>query len=400
MYYATVGLIALLVLVIENYDILFKKLKNIDKVKEWKSYKLFLIAVIVYYITDVLWGILESQKLFVALYIDTVLYFIAMGSGLLFWSRFTVKYLGENKRSKILNIFSYIFFAFVLVISIINLFTPILFSLTQECEYKALWGRFVILLAQILLLSSISIYTFVSIINSYGQIRKRYRTIGLFGIIMSIFLIVQIFYPLLPIFSMAYMMGTCLLHTFVINDEKEEYKQELEEAFLRETKHYDDLKRAKDLAYTDALTGAKSKVAYNELEDIIDIQIRQKTVKDFKIAIFDVNNLKVINDLYGHKFGDKYIIDSCNIIKNYFSNSKIYRIGGDEFMAFLIDDDYNKSEDLERGFIDEMKKPKSKFDPVIALGIAKFELTDNSFNDVFRRADKLMYDNKTELKRL
>ena len=176
MYYATVGLIALLVLVIENYDILFKKLKNIDKVKEWKSYKLFLIAVIVYYITDVLWGILESQKLFVALYIDTVLYFIAMGSGLLFWSRFTVKYLGENKRSKILNIFSYIFFAFVLVISIINLFTPILFSLTQECEYKALWGRFVILLAQILLLSSISIYTFVSIINSYGQIRKRYRT--------------------------------------------------------------------------------------------------------------------------------------------------------------------------------------------------------------------------------
>ena len=69
MYYATVGLIALLVLVIENYDILFKKLKNIDKVKEWKSYKLFLIAVIVYYITDVLWGILESQKLFVALYI-------------------------------------------------------------------------------------------------------------------------------------------------------------------------------------------------------------------------------------------------------------------------------------------------------------------------------------------
>jgi diguanylate cyclase (GGDEF)-like protein len=275
-----------------------------------------------------------------------------------------------------------------------------LFSLTQECEYKALWGRFVILLAQILLLSSISIYTFVSIINSYGQIRKRYRTIGLFGIIMSIFLIVQIFYPLLPIFSMAYMMGTCLLHTFVINDEKEEYKQELEEAFLRETKHYDDLKRAKDLAYTDALTGAKSKVAYNELEDIIDIQIRQKTVKDFKIAIFDVNNLKVINDLYGHKIGDKYIIDSFNIIKNYFSNSKIYRIGGDEFMAFLIDDDYNKSEDLERGFIDEMKKLKSKFDPTIALGIAKFELTDNSFNDVFRRADKLMYDNKTELKRL
>ncbi len=39
---------------------------------------------------------------------------------------------------------------------------------------------------------------------------------------MAVFLIVQLYYPYLPLYSIAYMLGTSLLHTFVVNDEREE----------------------------------------------------------------------------------------------------------------------------------------------------------------------------------
>ena len=47
---------------------------------------------------------------------------------------------------------------------------------------------------------------------------------------MGVFLFVQLWFPYLPLYSIAYMLGTCLLHTLVINDEKEEYRRGMEEA--------------------------------------------------------------------------------------------------------------------------------------------------------------------------
>ena len=50
---------------------------------------------------------------------------------------------------------------------------------------------------------------------------------GLFGVVMVVFLIIRIYYPYLPVYSIAYMLGTCLLRTFLIGDEKEEYRTQL-----------------------------------------------------------------------------------------------------------------------------------------------------------------------------
>ena len=59
---------------------------------------------------------------------------------------------------------------------------------------------------------------------------NRYRTVGLFGLIKSFFLIVQLWYPYLPLYTIAYMLGTSLLHTFVISDEEEENRSVLANA--------------------------------------------------------------------------------------------------------------------------------------------------------------------------
>ena len=400
MYYSVIGVIAILVLFIENFDILFNRNKSISDNRVWKSFRLFLIAVFAYYLTDVLWGLFDYYKLATVLYVDTVLYFLAMAAGVIYWTNYVVDYVGEdNIYAKILLHFGRIFALFVAVLLIINIFNPILFEITEDCTYEAYYVRYVILITQIVLLVLVSIYAFILMAKESGTKMKRYRTVALFGLIMATFLTVQLWFPLLPLYSIAYMMGTCLLHTFVINDEKEEYKEELEESFVREMEQYEKLKSALQLAYTDALTGAESKLAYIQLEARIDQKIKNGEVEKFALAVFDVNDLKKINDKYGHETGDKFIINSYKIIVSHFNDSKVYRIGGDEFMAFVNYDEFANLEKLKEEFIDIMSRPKVQLEPVIAIGLAKYE-NEDSFNDVFRKADKLMYENKKMLKRL
>ena len=61
MYYSVIGLLAVLTLLIVNQDILFYPEASYNK-PAWKVYRRFLFAVLIYYITDIMWGIIESKK--------------------------------------------------------------------------------------------------------------------------------------------------------------------------------------------------------------------------------------------------------------------------------------------------------------------------------------------------
>ena len=76
MAYSSIAILALLVHIIINFDVLKKKDKNFSKYLN-KSYKLFLHSVMFNYIMDALWGILYEQKLIKLVYIDTFFYFAA-----------------------------------------------------------------------------------------------------------------------------------------------------------------------------------------------------------------------------------------------------------------------------------------------------------------------------------
>ena len=96
MYYSAIGVLAALVLFIVNWDILFGG-EHLDK-PAWEVYRKFLFAVLIYYVTDILWGILENRKLSAALFVDTTLYFIAMAAGISFWAEYNVASLNEKSR--------------------------------------------------------------------------------------------------------------------------------------------------------------------------------------------------------------------------------------------------------------------------------------------------------------
>ncbi|MBO4694030.1 MAG: hypothetical protein J5659_06560 [Clostridia bacterium] len=88
MYYSAIGLLAILILVIENNDILFKRKKNTE-LPVWRAFRRFLLAVLAYYFTDMLWGVLESRKMAALLFVDTSIYFAAMAFGILLWTQYT-----------------------------------------------------------------------------------------------------------------------------------------------------------------------------------------------------------------------------------------------------------------------------------------------------------------------
>ena len=226
MYYSTIGIIAAIVLLIENQDLIFHYNNGFEK-KEWKVYRLFLISVLVYYISDILWGILFNRKLDQLLFVDTSIYFIAMAVSIALWSHYIFTYLNDN--NTIEKVFLYCGRVIGIAVSIlvfINIFYPVLFSIDTTCVYEPKPFRYVILISQILLLIAISFYALSSIIrqNISVKTRLRFRTLGMFGIIMAVCLILQVYYPLLPIYSIAYMFSTSLIRAFVIGDEKEEYR--------------------------------------------------------------------------------------------------------------------------------------------------------------------------------
>lgn len=112
-----------------------------------------------------------------------------------------------------------LFLCFETAVVIINFFRPVLFWFDSEGRYFAGTARYVTLAVQILLFFLTSVYTLWTTAKTEGAVRHRHLTIGLFGVAMGACIAVQVFDPLLPFYSMGYMLGTCLLHSFVMEDD-------------------------------------------------------------------------------------------------------------------------------------------------------------------------------------
>jgi len=161
---------------------------------------------------------------------------------------------------------------------------------------------------------------------------------------------------------------------------------------------YDSMEKIAD---TDALTGVKSKYSFLMKEMEMDRQIRENTVKDFAIVVFDINGLKFINDTKGHEAGDTYIKEGTRFIEDLFQHSLIYRIGGDEFTAVLCDRDFTYRETLMRTYHIKIDNNIKGGQVVMAAGMATYHKEkDATFQDVFDRADARMYENKIELTKM
>ena len=156
---------------------------------------------------------------------------------------------------------------------------------------------------------------------------------------------------------------------------------------------------AHTVAFTDPLTGVKSKHAFAVKEGKIETQIVDGEAREFGVIVCDVNGLKRINDTKGHKAGDEYIQAACRMLCEYFDHSPVYRIGGDEFVVMLQGQDYEARYAIMNDINAVIEGNIGKDKVVISLGLAEYESgVDASFHEVFQRADSLMYERKMQLK--
>lgn len=400
MSYSLTGILALIMLFISNHDVFFKRKGGVSPAPE--SYRNFLLAVVIFYVSDILWGVLYEQALVLPLFIDTELFFASMAFGILFLTRYAVAYMENKSAFRTLISFAGIAFCCGVMISlVINIFYPFVFQIDENCSYNPGFARYVVLGLQTVTLLLTALYAFYVAFKNDFAVRKRYLTIGFFAIIMFISITLQIYLPLLPMYSVGHMLGCGVLRVFIVEKEKEEYRADLEKALIREKLQMQELKTAWELAYTDALTGVKSKLAYIETERHINERIAAGNVDELAIAVFDLNNMKQINDTRGHVAGDKYIVSGCDLICQFFKNSPVFRIGGDEFIVILEGQDYAERSAIFSSFHNRIISNAAAGSIVIAYGESEYVRgKDKSCKQILERADALMYEQKEALKKL
>ena len=162
-----------------------------------------------------------------------------------------------------------------------------------------------------------------------------------------------------------------------------------------------DLQHTMLIANKDPLTGVGSAVAYKAKCELINNEIKTKDNINFAVVECDVNNLKFINDSFGHELGSAYIKNCCKVFCNTFKHSPVYRIGGDEFVIILFDSEYENRnvlfEKLKSSISNKVFAPTESIS--FAAGMAEYNAeTDKSVKDVLQRADDAMYAHKNEMK--
>ena len=160
-----------------------------------------------------------------------------------------------------------------------------------------------------------------------------------------------------------------------------------------------------ELATKDALTGIRNKTAYDNEVRHLEWKMSSEEGFQFGIAMVDLNFLKRLNDTFGHEQGNIAIQKLCYIICHTFEHSPVFRIGGDEFVVILENNDFANRDVLTAAFnqklealaADESLEPWERVSA--SIGIAVYDSSiDSSVANVFKRADKAMYQRKKEMK--
>jgi diguanylate cyclase (GGDEF)-like protein len=155
-------------------------------------------------------------------------------------------------------------------------------------------------------------------------------------------------------------------------------------------------------AYRDSQTGLRNTASYKVWAAEFDKKIENGPI-DFGVVVLDVNNLKKANDEHGHDVGNELIVASARLICDIFKKSPVFRIGGDEFLVILQNSDLENRTKLFEQFASRCSNlfigKEEKIQLRIALGFAEFDPSaDGCFEDVFKRADDAMYENKRKTK--
>lgn len=142
------------------------------------------------------------------------------------------------------------------------------------------------------------------------------------------------------------------------------------------------------MSETDILTGLKNRNCYEHRWQNYPAICRQSV----SCIFLDVNGLHEVNSLQGHKAGDDMLRFVAEVTQQQFGSQDTYRIGGDEFLAFVID---GTSEEIEEKIHTILTAAKEKH-YTVSIGYATASHPNIHMEDLVRIADQNMYREKEQ----
>ena len=212
-----------------------------------------------------------------------------------------------------------------------------------------------------------------------------FTTIPLIGVLTNTYLLTL--HDLYPFQPFCYVIGTLFAYFFIVEkeelDNEKKYRHELEDALA--------------MAYEDTMTGFENRRAFEE-------EMKQEEINpslDIAFISLDINNLKTVNDCFGHEEGDCLIKIVAQAIRHVFDKrSHFYRIGGDEFIIIVkdtSDEEVKRYIDQFHQYLDQYSK-QSPYQISVAAGYALRKDLSITVQDMYMQADSQMYMNKYQMK--
>ena len=157
-------------------------------------------------------------------------------------------------------------------------------------------------------------------------------------------------------------------------------------------------RKLKEQALHDPLTGLYNRQYLNEYI----LKLREHSVYPLCVISADCDDLKGVNDTYGHVFGDMYIRQSVNLMLSSFpAKARLFRVGGDEFIAFIPNMGIQEAEALIKDtqsqpsyfYVNERQMPVN-----LSFGCAIINSKYDDIDEMIRISDNRMYEQKRQRK--
>lgn len=140
------------------------------------------------------------------------------------------------------------------------------------------------------------------------------------------------------------------------------------------------IKIENDICYTDHLTGMFN---FNYLK-IVEKELNNK---DFILFFFDINKMKLVNDKFGHEYGNKVILGFSNALKDCFRvTDLVFRYGGDEFISIIFRDNLEVEDIVSRINLNPSVKEYN-----ISFSVGKYHNEEHNLFNTIDKADRRMY---------
>ena len=208
---------------------------NWHQLADWRSlgarrgaleFRLFLVSLMLSFVSDVLWGVFAEMRHSVLLYADTVFYFTMMALSLYAWTRFVLTYLKMTgmARASLLWIGRSVL-AFFLVVLVLNGFNSCLFTVDAAGEYHTGPMRNIAHVLLIVFNAYGSGLTLKHLLRAQKEDRRHGKMVFTFGVTMMTAISLQFSNALLPYYSIGCLLGCCLLHVFLVEEVRDEERR-------------------------------------------------------------------------------------------------------------------------------------------------------------------------------